>query len=84
MIRSLFSLARRTLRDPITAFQVDTEIKDIKQALSLFEVYRGKGSPEGEVKGSIGALYINLDGGASTTLYIKESDDKKTTGWVEK
>lgn len=84
MIKSIFAFARRTLRDPLTAFQVDNEIKSIKDALSLIEVYRGKGSPEGVVKGSIGALYININGGTSTTLYIKESDDKQSTGWVAK
>ena len=83
-MKSIFALAKRTLRDPLTSFQVNREVKDIKDALSLIEVYRGNGSPEGAVAGSIGALYINLDGGSSTTFYVKESNDKQLTGWVAK
>jgi hypothetical protein len=43
----------------------------------------GSGSPEGVISSSPGALYLNTDGGASTTLYVKESGTG-TTGWVAK
>lgn len=43
----------------------------------------GAGSPEGVVTGAIGSLYTRTDGGASTTLYIKESGTGNT-GWVAK
>jgi len=36
-------------------------------------LYSGKGSPQGIVKAPIGSLYLRTDGGASTTLYVKES-----------
>ena len=41
------------------------------------------GSPEGVVTGNIGSLYIRTNGGASTTLYVKESGTGNT-GWVGK
>ena len=44
----------------------------------------GTGSPEGVVMGGLGDLYINTDGGASTTLYVKESGVDTNTGWVAK
>jgi hypothetical protein len=44
----------------------------------------GTGSPEGVVTASPGALYLNLSGGAGTTLYIKESGSVTNTGWVAK
>jgi len=43
----------------------------------------GIGSPEGKVTAPIGRFYINTSGGASTTLYIKESG-AGNTGWVGK
>jgi hypothetical protein len=43
----------------------------------------GSGDPEGAVTGSIGSLYTRTDGGAITTLYVKESGSG-TTGWVAK
>jgi hypothetical protein len=41
------------------------------------------GSPEGVVTASRGALYTRTDGGAGTTLYVKESGTGNT-GWVAK
>ena len=46
-------------------------------------VFWGTGSPETVVTAGVGALYLRLDGGAGTTLYVKESGVAKT-GWVGK
>jgi len=46
-------------------------------------IIRGAGSPEGSVIGNIGTMYQRTDGGANTTLYIKESGSGNT-GWVAK
>jgi hypothetical protein len=43
----------------------------------------GTGSPEGVVTANVGSLYTRTDGGASTTLYVKESG-AGNTGWVAK
>ena len=43
----------------------------------------GSGSPEGSVTGSPGAMYLRNNGGAGTTLYIKETGTGNT-GWVGK
>jgi hypothetical protein len=43
----------------------------------------GSGSPEGAVTAPVGSLYTRTDGGANTTLYIKESGSGNT-GWVAK
>lgn len=51
--------------------------------LGTIPVMRGSGSPEGVVTSPIGGLYLNTSGGASTTLYIKESGTNNT-GWVAK
>lgn len=51
-------------------------------AASPFE-YSGTGSPEGVVTAPIGARYRRVDGGAGTSLYIKESGTGNT-GWVGK
>lgn len=46
-------------------------------------VFSGVGTPESNVSAGVGALYLRIDGGASTTLYVKESGTGDT-GWVAK
>jgi hypothetical protein len=46
-------------------------------------VYRGYGSPLNVVAAGIGSIYMRLDGGAITSIYIKESGTDGT-GWVAK
>jgi hypothetical protein len=43
----------------------------------------GSGSPEGVVTAVVGSVYTRTDGGASTTLYVKETGSGNT-GWVAK
>lgn len=43
----------------------------------------GAGSPEGVVTANVGSMYLRSDGGANTTLYIKESGSSNT-GWSAK
>ena len=43
----------------------------------------GTGSPEGAVTAPVGSLYSRTDGGANTSLYVKESGSGNT-GWVAK
>jgi hypothetical protein len=43
----------------------------------------GNGTPENVVRAKVGTLYLRQDGGASTTLYVKETGTGKT-GWVAK
>lgn len=43
----------------------------------------GAGTPEGSITATIGSLYTRTDGGANTTLYVKESGTGNT-GWVAK
>lgn len=43
----------------------------------------GEGSPEGVVTAVVGSLYSRTDGGAGTSLYVKQSGSGNT-GWVAK
>jgi hypothetical protein len=43
----------------------------------------GTGTPEGAVTAPVGSLFTRTDGGASTTLYVKETG-AGNTGWVAK
>jgi hypothetical protein len=45
------------------------------------DIRAGTGSPEGAVVGGIGDIYIRTNGGAATTLYVKESGAETNTGW---
>lgn len=52
-------------------------------ALDDVAVLTGEGSPEGVVTANVGRVYTRTDGGAGTTLYVKESGTGNT-GWVAK
>jgi hypothetical protein len=54
-----------------------------KKIITSNDVPYGAGSPEGAVTASIGTLYRRTDGGANTTLYVKESGTGNT-GWIAK
>ena len=43
----------------------------------------GAGTPEGVVVAEPGTLYLDTDGGAATTLYVKEANSTNL-GWVAK
>jgi hypothetical protein len=43
----------------------------------------GAGTPEGVVSARVGTMYLRSDGGAGTTLYVKETG-VGNTGWVAK
>ena len=43
----------------------------------------GTGSPEGALSAAVGSIFLRTNGGAGTTLYVKESGTS-TTGWVAK
>lgn len=46
--------------------------------------YSGAGSPEGKVTAPLGSLYLRVDGGTNSTLYIKEGGGSTSTGWSSK
>lgn len=46
-------------------------------------VRAGSGSPEGAITAPVGSLFLRMDGGAGTTLYVKQSGTGNT-GWVGK
>lgn len=61
---------------------------DLERRLLLLEtttayIHSGTGSPEGVLTAAIGSIYSRTDGGAGTTLYVKESG-VGNTGWVAK
>lgn len=47
------------------------------------QITAGSGSPESVVAAVVGTIYLRTDGGANTTLYVKESG-AGSTGWVPK
>lgn len=74
----------RKIQDPVNAFVVDREVREIKQVLQNLPIYTGKGSPEGELRAKLGSLYLNVLGGTSAALYVKETGEETSTGWVAK
>lgn len=47
------------------------------------QIFSGVGSPETRIIAPVGSLYLRADGGAGTTLYVKESGTGNV-GWVGK
>lgn len=47
---------------------------------TIARIHSGAGSPEGSVGANQGSVYMRLDGGTGSTLYVKESGSG-TTGW---
>lgn len=45
--------------------------------------HTSKGDPENVIAAQVGSIYLRQDGGAGTTLYVKESGTGNT-GWVAK
>jgi len=63
--------------------RISSKAKDIQGATSLLYIRFGSGTPEGVYTAGIGSVFLRTDGGASTTLYVKESGTGNT-GWIAK
>lgn len=77
-------LPSRNFQDPISAFQIKQLMNDLMILFINLPIFTGNGSPEGVTVAAVGSLYLNLSGGAGTTLYVKESGGQTASGWVGK
>lgn len=71
------------LKPPVALWKTLRELQFWCRQTGLEEVLTGTGTPEGNVTAPVGTLYLRKDGGASTTLYVKESGTS-SSGWVGK
>lgn len=56
-------------------------LRSIYQLFVLMtRIHTGSGTPEAAIKAPVGHLYLRDDGGANTTIYVKESGTGNT-GW---
>lgn len=62
---------------------IEKRVKRVERKLASWVILSGSGSPQSAVEAPVGALYLRTDGGAATTLYVKESGTGNT-GWVAK
>lgn len=60
-------------------------LKDVINEFALYN-YSGEGTPLNVVTAPIGSIYHRTDGGAGTSLYVKETEvsTPDSTGWVGK
>lgn len=57
---------------------------DMTQLLEKLDYIKfGTGTPEGAISARIGTIFLRQNGGAITTLYVKESGTGNT-GWIAK
>lgn len=73
-----------SLKPPVQMPQTDREFQKWCRESYDLRVRFGTGSPLSVVVADRGTLYMRTDGGAGTTLYVKEADDGLATGWVAK
>ena len=69
----------------VNSTSIDVKLADNSAFTTIQSLYQrfGSGSPEGVVTAPVGAYYSRTDGGANTSLYVKESG-AGNTGWVAK
>lgn len=65
----------------LTQTEGDARYQPLAAVLSM--LHTGTGSPESVLTATVGHVYLRSDGGAGTTLYVKESGSGNT-GWVGK
>lgn len=72
----------RAMKDGVLteAFRADADGLYLPGGVGLLT---GAGSPEGAVSAPVGSMYTRTDGGAGSTLYVKESGTGNT-GWAAK
>lgn len=73
-----------TLVTPSLGAATVTTINGNTIGTGSIKISSGTGSPEGAVVGSVGDIFLRTNGGANTTLYVKESGSASNTGWVGK
>lgn len=73
-----------SLKPPAALPKNDREFQAWCAASYDLRVRSGTGSPLNVVTADIGTLYMRIDGGANTTLYVKEAGNGLSTGWVAK
>ncbi|MBA3841168.1 MAG: hypothetical protein H0X39_00855 [Actinobacteria bacterium] len=77
-------VAISTATPPPVDIQGNTTIEGSLKINGLSRITSGAGTPLGVVYGSPGDMFLRTDGGAGTSLYIKESGASTTAGWVAK
>lgn len=63
---------------------VQTVDEELRRLDAVPKALTGTGSPLNRRNAPVGSLYLRTDGGASTTLYVKESGGNSSAGWVAK
>lgn len=67
----------------LTQTEGDARYRQLSANTPIDYLFRGSGTPEGAVTAPVGSLYMRTDGGAGTSLYVKESGSGNT-GWIAK
>lgn len=76
------STGHKLVKDPVNAGEVNFALLDIYKLLENLPIFIGRGDPTNNVAAKQGSLYLRLDGGTATTLYVKESGQSTKQGWV--
>ena len=88
MLDGFVELTQEKLKTPDGIVELNRMIKRLFESISgdgeKVKIYFGYGTPESAVTANIGSIYMRKDGGANTSVYIKESGNDTPAGWVAK
>lgn len=69
----------------VTNLKTDSAAANLVSTTGILHlVMAGNGSPEGVVVAGIGSQWRRKDGGAATSLYVKEANNTTNAGWAAK
>lgn len=87
MAEGYVELTAEKLKTPEGLSELNRMLRTLHENIAgdgdLRRVFSGVGSPEGVVSAGIGSIYMRTDGGASTSIYVKESGTD-ASGWIPK
>lgn len=71
--------------EPLEDLDLQQKLDALVQSIGIANqmVFAGTGSPETVVTAPVGCVFLRRDGGAGTSLYVKESGTGNV-GWVGK
>ena len=88
MADGYIELSKEKLETPAGITELNRMLRQLYELVSgdgkNTKIYYGYGSPEGVVVASVGSIYMRKDGGAGTSIYIKEVGVDTATNWVAK
>ena len=88
MAKGFVEITTETIKTPQGILELNRVLNQLYESVAgdgeKVKVYYGYGSPLNAVVANIGSIYMRKDGGANTSIYVKEAGNDLASGWVAK